>query len=56
MRLRDRVLILGVVIGMGEMEAGPFKEQFGADRYIHCTTPEELAEKMGAVLREIRGE
>jgi hypothetical protein len=54
-RLRDKVLILGVGIGMGEMEAGLLKEQFGPDRYIHCASPEELSQKVGAVLRAVRG-
>lgn len=54
-RLRDRVLILGVGLGMGELEAGLLKEQFGPDRYIHCASPEELPVKVGAVLRAVRG-
>lgn len=54
-RLRDKVLILGVGLGMGQMEAGLLKEQFGPERYIHCASPEELPAKMGAVLRAVRG-
>jgi hypothetical protein len=54
-RLRDKVLILGLGIGMGDVEAGLLKEQFGADRYIHCERPEELPAKVGAVLRAVRG-
>ena len=54
-RLRDKVLILGVGIGMGEMEAGLLKDQFGPDSYIHCTSPEELPAKVGAILRAVRG-
>ena len=54
-RLRDKKLIPGVGIGMGEMETGLLKEQFGPDRYIHCATPEELPTKMGAILRAVRG-
>lgn len=54
-RLREKVFILGVGIGMGEIEAGLLKEQFGSDRYIHCTIPEELPQKVGAILRAIHG-
>jgi hypothetical protein len=54
-RLRNQVLILGLGLGMGEMEAGLLKEQFGPDRYIHCERPEELPAKVGAVLRAVRG-
>ena len=54
-RLRSQVVILGVGIGMGDMEAGLLKEQFGPDRYIHCVSPEELPTKVGAVLRAVRG-
>ncbi len=53
-RLRDRVLILGVDIGMGDMEAGLLREQFGSERYIHCASPEELPARVGAVLRAVR--
>lgn len=49
------MLILGVGIGMGEMEAGLLKEQFGPDRYNHCASPEELPAKVGAILRAVRG-
>lgn len=54
-RLREKVLILGIGIGMGDVEADLLKEQFGLDRYIHCEKPEELLAKVGAVLRVIRG-
>ena len=54
-KLRDNVLILGLGIGMGDVEAGLLKEQFGVDRYIHCQRPEELPAKVGAVLRAVRG-
>ena len=54
-RLRDQVLILGIGIGLGEMEASLLKEQFGADRYIHCERSEELPVKIGSVLRAVRG-
>lgn len=53
-RLRDKVLILGIGIGMGDLEAGLLKEQFGPDRYIHCASPEELPAKVGAILRAVR--
>jgi len=55
LRLRDKVLILGIGLGMREMEAGLLKEQFGPDRYIHCALPEELPAKVGAILRSVRG-
>ena len=54
-RFKDKVLTLGVGLGMGEMEAGLLKEQFGPDRYIHCALPEELPAKVGAILRAVRG-
>jgi hypothetical protein len=54
-RLRNSVLILGLGLGMGDTEAGLLKEQFGPDRYIHCQRPEELPDKVGAVLRAVRG-
>jgi hypothetical protein len=54
-RLRNRVLILGLGLGMGDLEAGLLKEQFGLDRYIHCERPEDLPAKVGAVLRAVRG-
>jgi hypothetical protein len=54
-RLRDKVLILGLGIGMGETEAGLLRKQFGPDRYIHCALPEELPAKLGAVLRAVQG-
>lgn len=54
-RLRNKVLILGLGIGMGDTETGLLKEQFGHDRYIHCVSPEELPAKVGAVLRSVRG-
>jgi hypothetical protein len=54
-RLRDQVFILGLGIGMGELEVGLLKEQFGPDRYIHCASPEELPAKVGAILRAVRG-
>jgi hypothetical protein len=54
-RFRGKMLILGVGLGMGEMEAGLLKEQFGPDRYIHCTSPEDLPQKVGAILRAVRG-
>jgi len=54
-RLKDKVLILGIGIGMGEVEAGLLKKQFGPDRYIHCEQPDELLTKVGAVLRAVPG-
>jgi hypothetical protein len=52
-RLRDKVLVLGLGIGMGDTEAGLLKEQFGPDRYVPCTSPEELPQKVGAILRAV---
>ncbi|MDP2659710.1 MAG: hypothetical protein Q8R28_03155 [Dehalococcoidia bacterium] len=54
-RLRNKVIILGVGLGMGEMEAALLKAQFGPDRYVHCPLPEDLPGKIGAILRSIRG-
>jgi hypothetical protein len=54
-RFRDKMLILGVGLGMGEMEAGLLKEQFGSDRYIQCALPEDLPQKVGAILRAVHG-
>jgi hypothetical protein len=54
-RLRNKVLIVGLGLGMGDVEAGLLKEQFGVDRYIHCERPEELPAKVGAVLRAVGG-
>jgi hypothetical protein len=45
-KLRHQVLILGLGLGMGDVEAGLLKEQFGPDRYIHCERPEELPAKV----------
>ena len=45
-RLLDNVIILRVGISLGEMEAALLKAQFGADRYIRCTLPEELPTKV----------
>ena len=53
--LRNKLLILGIGLGMGETEAELLKEQFGPDRYIHCASPEELPQKIGTVLRSVRG-
>ena len=53
-RLRDRVLVIGLGIGMEEMEADLLREQFGPDRYISCKSAEELPEKVGAILRSVR--
>lgn len=54
-RLRDRVLIIGLGIGMRGPEAALLREQFGPDRYISCESSEELPEKVGAILRTLRG-
>ncbi len=53
-RLRDRVTILGLDLGMGDVEADLLRGQFGADRYIHCASPEELPQKVGAILSAMR--
>jgi hypothetical protein len=53
--LRNNVVILGIGLGMGEMEEELLKEQFGHDRYIHCASPEELPSKIGTVIRSVRG-
>ena len=41
-RLRDRVLIIGLGIGMEEMEADLLREQFAPDRYIFVLVSDQL--------------